>query len=72
MCGLLGSVMELQELEIGLPDKPRPTVEELDEAVRAHIGSGDRMQPEPAEPDTRPKRICPGRGPAGTTRLAGL
>jgi hypothetical protein len=53
MCGLLGSVMELQELEIGLPEKPRPNMEELDEDVRAYIGLGsnDRMQPEPAEPD---------------------
>src|SRR6516162_1666140 len=31
MCGLLGSVMELQELEIGQRQKPRQTVEQLDE-----------------------------------------
>jgi hypothetical protein len=53
MCGLLGSVMELQQLEIGLPEKPRPTVEELVEGMRAHIGLGsnNRMQPEPVAPD---------------------
>ena len=50
-CRLLGSLMELQELEIGLPEKPRPTVEELDEQVRAYIGlgSGERTQPASAE-----------------------
>ena len=37
-CGRLGSVLELQELEIGLPPRERPTVEEFDEVVRAHIG----------------------------------
>ena len=30
-CGMLGSVLELQELEIGLPQKERPTVEEFDQ-----------------------------------------
>jgi hypothetical protein len=51
MCRLLCSVMELQELETGLPEKPRPTMEELDEQVRAYIGlgSGERTQPASAE-----------------------
>ena len=31
--GLLGSVMELQELEIGQPQQPRRTVEQLDEVA---------------------------------------
>jgi hypothetical protein len=49
---LLGSVMKLQELEIGMPEKPLPTVEEHDEEVRAYFGlcSDERTQPEPAEP----------------------
>jgi hypothetical protein len=49
---LLGSVMELQELEIGMPEKPLPTAEEHDEEVRAYFGlcSDERTQPEPAEP----------------------
>jgi hypothetical protein len=37
--GMLGSVLELQELEIGLPQKELPTVEEFSEAVRAHIST---------------------------------
>jgi hypothetical protein len=51
MCGLLGSLMEFQELEIGLPEKPRPTMDELDEEVRAYIGLGgnDQMLPGLAE-----------------------
>ena len=50
-CRMLGSLMEWQELEIGLPEKPRPTVEELDEEVRAYITlrSDERTQPEPAD-----------------------
>ena len=52
MCWLLRSVMELEELEIGMPEKPLPTVEEHDEEVRAYFGlcSDERTQPEPAEP----------------------
>ena len=45
--------MELQELEIGFPEEPLPTVEVFEEQVRTYIGLGsnDRMRPEPAEPD---------------------
>jgi hypothetical protein len=57
-CRMLGSLMELQELEIGLPERPRPSLEELDETVTAYIGRGsnDRIQPEPAEPDQHKAR----------------
>jgi hypothetical protein len=66
MCGLLGSVLELQELEIGLPQKAPPSVEEFNEAVTAHIGLGshDQTQPEPAEP----RSAVPGSGRKDRTR----
>jgi hypothetical protein len=34
---MLGSLMEWQELEIGMPEKQRPTIQEHDERVRACI-----------------------------------
>jgi hypothetical protein len=51
-CPLLGGVMESQELKIETPEKPRSTMEELDQEVRAYIGlsSDDLTPPEPAEP----------------------
>ena len=51
-CRLLGSVMELQELEIEMPEKPSLTIEELDQEIRAHIGlsSDERTYPGPDEP----------------------
>ena len=57
-CRLLGGVMELQELEVGMPEKPLPTVEERDEEVRAYFGvcSDERTQPEPAEPQSATAR----------------
>jgi hypothetical protein len=36
-CRLLGGVMELQELEVGMPEKPLPTVEERDEEAMAYF-----------------------------------
>jgi hypothetical protein len=62
--GLLGSVMELQELEIGFPEEPLPTVEVFEEQVRTYIGLGsnDRMRPEPAAPD-RHKSQAHGQSP---------
>jgi len=50
MCGLLGSVMELQELEIGQPQRPRWT------ATHFGFGSNDETQPESAEPRSAPDR----------------
>jgi hypothetical protein len=51
--------MELQALEIGLPEKPRPTVAEFDEAARALLAwaatTGCGRNPVPPI-DTRPKR----------------
>ena len=74
-CRMLGSLMELQELEIGMPEKPRPTVEELDEKVRAYVGlrSDERTQPEPAElgspaDRTRPKDGGKRNAPGPSTR----
>ena len=55
MGGLLGSVMELQELEIGQPQEPRRTAEQLNEvAAYFGFGSNDETQPEPAEPRSAP------------------
>jgi hypothetical protein len=50
-CSILGRQLELQELEIGLPQRERPTVEEFNEAVRVHIGLAgqDQTQTKPAE-----------------------
>jgi hypothetical protein len=57
MCGLLGSVMELQELEIGQPQQPRGTAEQLNEiAAYFGFGSNDQTQAEPAEPRSVPDR----------------
>ncbi len=55
---LLGSVLEVEELEIGLPQKPRRTVEQLNEEVAECIGlkSEDRTQPQPAEPESAADR----------------
>jgi hypothetical protein len=45
MCGLLGSVMELQELEIGQPQKPRWTAEQFNEvAARKRTTSQEPTQ----------------------------
>ena len=51
-CSMLGRELEFQELEIGLPQRERPTVEEFNEAVRVHIGLAghDQTQMKPAEP----------------------
>ena len=79
-CGTLGSVLELQELEIGLPQRERPTVEEFDEAVRAHIGLAghDQTQTEPAEPsaadrtgrkDRTRRQTEPARAPSTRKRI---
>jgi hypothetical protein len=55
MGGLLGSLMELQELEIGQPQEPRRTAEQLNEvAAYFGFGSNDETQPEPAEPRSAP------------------
>ena len=55
MCGLLGGVLELQELEIGLPEAAPATLEELNEAVTAHIGLGsnDQCSQNPLSPGQR-------------------
>jgi hypothetical protein len=56
-CRLLGSLMDLQQLEIGLPDKPRPAVEEFDdlgndEGTPSMLKRGVRrpQMPKPAQP----------------------
>ena len=78
-CGMLGSMMELQELEIGLPQRERPTGEEFDEVVRAHIGLAghDQSQTEPAEPsaadptgrkDRTRRQTAPARAPQKSER----
>jgi hypothetical protein len=55
MGGLLGSLMELQELEIGQPQEPRRTAEQLNEvAAYFGFGSNDETQPETAEPRSAP------------------
>ena len=51
-CGLHGSMLELQELEIGLPQREPPTVEEFDEAVR---GAYWARRPRPHSDGTEPR-----------------
>ena len=55
MGGLLGSVMELQELEIGQPQEPRRTAEQLNEvAAYFGFGSNEKHSQNPLSPVQRP------------------
>jgi hypothetical protein len=69
-CRLLGGVMELQELEVGMPEKPLPTVEERDEEAMAYFDlcSDERTQPEPAEPPATARTRHEDRTPRQTKR----
>ena len=79
-CSMLGRELELQELETGLPQRERPTVEEFNEAVRAHIelAGHDQSQTEPAEPsaadrtgrkDRTRRQTEPARAPSTRKRI---
>ena len=62
--------MELQELEVGMSEKPLPTVEERDEEAMAYFDlcSDERTQPEPAEPPATARIRHEDRTPRQTKR----